>query len=98
MFVSFFLCLFCLRVSRDAQRFYRTFHPVCVCVCVCVFHTGFLDSEPLREADEDLASEVNLNTSIMTEEEREEIQQELAKVRPHLHAIARTLTKNRKWW
>lgn len=49
-------------------------------VCLCVFYTGFLDSEPLREADEDLVSDVNLNNSIMTEEEREEIQQELAKV------------------
>ena len=46
-----------------------------------MFHSGFLDSDPLREADEDLASEVNLSNSIMTEEEREEIQQELAKVR-----------------
>jgi len=45
-----------------------------------VSQTGFLDSEPLREADEDLVSEVNLNNSMMTEEEREEIQQELAKV------------------
>lgn len=43
--------------------------------------TGFLDSQPLREADEDLASEVSLNNSNMTEEEREEILQELTKVR-----------------
>lgn len=49
------------------------------------FHTGFLDSEPLREADEDLASEVNLNNTVMTEEEREEIQQELTKVRSHMN-------------
>lgn len=47
------------------------------------FPTGFLDSEPLREADEDLASDVNLNNPILTEEEREEIQQELAKVYTH---------------
>ncbi|KAK1888722.1 Tumor protein D53 like [Dissostichus eleginoides] len=40
---------------------------------------GFLDSEPLREADEDMASEINLNNCLLTEEEREEIQQELAK-------------------
>lgn len=39
---------------------------------------GFLDSEPLKETDED--SEVNLKTSILTEEEREEIMQELDKV------------------
>lgn len=37
---------------------------------------GFLDSEQLRETDE----EVNLSSSIMTEEEREEILQELGKV------------------
>ena len=39
---------------------------------------GLLDSEPLREADEDLASEGNY--PILTEEEREEIHQELDKV------------------
>lgn len=39
---------------------------------------GFLDSEPLKETDEE--SEVNWKTSILTEEEREEIMQELAKV------------------
>lgn len=39
-----------------------------------------MDSEPLKEADEDLVSEVSLNNSVMTEEERDEIQQELAKV------------------
>lgn len=50
-----------------------------------MFNTGFLDSEPLREADEDLASDFNLNNSIMTDEEREEIQQELTKVCPHAH-------------
>lgn len=44
------------------------------------FQTGFLDSEPLKEADEDFVSEVDLNHSVMTEEEKEEIQQELAKV------------------
>lgn len=37
---------------------------------------GFLDSEHLKESDE----EVNLSSSIMTEEEREEILQELGKV------------------
>lgn len=57
------------------------------CVCVCLSHSGFLDSEPLREADEDLVSEVNLNTSMMTEEEREEIQQELAKVCCHTRSF-----------
>lgn len=41
---------------------------------------GFLDSDPLREADEDSVSDINLNSGVMTEEEREEIQQELTKV------------------
>ncbi len=57
-----------------------------VCVCLCMCHSGFLDSEPLRESEEDVASEVNLNNPILTEEEREEIQQELAKVCSHTHA------------
>lgn len=38
--------------------------------------SGFLDSEHLKESDE----EVNLSSSILTEEEREEILQELGKV------------------
>lgn len=59
---------------------------LCLCVSIAV-HSGFLDSEPLREADEDYVSEVNLNNSIMTEEEREEIHQELAKVRPHMPGL-----------
>ena len=45
------------------------------------YPSGFLDSEPLRETDEDSVSDVNLDPSAMTEEEREEIQQELCKVR-----------------
>lgn len=49
-------------------------------LCLCLSLSGFMDSQPLREADEDLVSEVNLTNSVMTDEEREEIQQELAKV------------------
>lgn len=56
-----------------------------------MFYSGFLDSEPLRETDEDLVSDVNLNNSIMTEEEREEIQQELAKVCSHMCARSKVL-------
>ncbi|KAG7220787.1 hypothetical protein INR49_032030 [Caranx melampygus] len=56
--------------------------------------TGFLDSEPLREADEDLVSEVNLNNSIMTEEEREEIQQELAKLQEDIRDAVHSRTEN----
>ncbi|XP_023285899.1 tumor protein D53 isoform X5 [Seriola lalandi dorsalis] len=57
---------------------------------------GFLDSEPLREADEDLVSEVNLNNSIMTEEEREEIQQELAKLEEEINTLRQVLSSKEK--
>ncbi|XP_039637778.1 tumor protein D53 isoform X5 [Perca fluviatilis] len=57
---------------------------------------GFLDSEPLREADEDMASEVNLNNSIMTEEEREEIQQELAKLEEEISTLKQVLSSKEK--
>ncbi|XP_075314683.1 tumor protein D53 isoform X3 [Odontesthes bonariensis] len=60
------------------------------------FASGFLDSEPLREADEDLVSEVNLNNSIMTEEEREEIQQELAKLEEEISTLRQVLTSKEK--
>lgn len=57
---------------------------------------GFLDSEPLREADEDMASEVNLNNSSMTEEEREEIQQELAKLEEEISTLKQVLSSKEK--
>ncbi|XP_035851076.1 tumor protein D53 isoform X7 [Sander lucioperca] len=57
---------------------------------------GFLDSEPLRETDEDMASEVNLNNSIMTEEEREEIQQELAKLEEEISTLKQVLSSKEK--
>ncbi|CAL8313588.1 unnamed protein product [Lota lota] len=53
---------------------------------------GLLDSEPLREADEDLASEGNLNYPILTEEEREEIHQELAKLEEEISTLKQVLT------
>ncbi|XP_068564963.1 tumor protein D53 isoform X3 [Cebidichthys violaceus] len=56
---------------------------------------GFLDSEPLREADEDMASEVHLNSSL-TEEEREEIQQELAKLEEEISTLKQVLTSKEK--
>ncbi|XP_034755523.1 tumor protein D53 isoform X3 [Etheostoma cragini] len=58
--------------------------------------TGFLDSEPLREADEDMASDVNLNNSIMTEAEREEIQQELAKLEEEISTLKQVLLSKEK--
>ncbi|KAM4633485.1 tumor protein D53 [Polymixia lowei] len=57
---------------------------------------GLLDSEPLREADEDLASEVNLNISILTEEEREEIQQELARLEEEINTLKQVLSSKEK--
>ncbi|XP_044025255.1 tumor protein D53 isoform X3 [Siniperca chuatsi] len=57
---------------------------------------GFLDSEPLREADEDLMSGANLNNSIMTEEEREEIQQELAKLEEEISTLKQVLSSKEK--
>uniref|UniRef100_A0A3P9K0G3 Tpd52 like 1 n=1 Tax=Oryzias latipes TaxID=8090 RepID=A0A3P9K0G3_ORYLA len=57
---------------------------------------GFLDSEPLREADEDAASEVHLNNSTMTEEEREEIQQELVKLEEEIGTLKQVLSSKEK--
>ncbi|XP_040925561.1 tumor protein D53 isoform X2 [Betta splendens] len=54
---------------------------------------GFLDSEPLREADEDLASDVTLN---MTEEEREEILQELTKLEEEINTLKQVLSSKEK--
>uniref|UniRef100_A0A8C7ZM99 Tpd52 like 1 n=1 Tax=Oryzias sinensis TaxID=183150 RepID=A0A8C7ZM99_9TELE len=56
----------------------------------------FLDSEPLREADEDAASEVHLNNSTMTEEEREEIQQELVKLEEEIGTLKQVLSSKEK--
>ncbi|KAM9704145.1 tumor protein D53 isoform 3-T3 [Menidia menidia] len=60
------------------------------------FAAGFLDSEPLREADEDLVSEVNLNNAMMSEEEREEIQQELAKLEEEISTLRQVLASKEK--
>ncbi|XP_028295885.1 tumor protein D53 isoform X10 [Gouania willdenowi] len=57
---------------------------------------GFLDSEPLKESDEDLGSELNLNNCIMTEEEREEFQQELAKLEEEISTLRQVLTAKEK--
>ncbi|XP_037541733.1 tumor protein D53 isoform X5 [Nematolebias whitei] len=60
------------------------------------FTAGFLDSEPLKEADEDLVSEVNLNHSVMTEEEKEEIQQELAKLEEEISTLKQVLSSKER--
>uniref|UniRef100_A0A3Q2P8P0 Tpd52 like 1 n=1 Tax=Fundulus heteroclitus TaxID=8078 RepID=A0A3Q2P8P0_FUNHE len=58
--------------------------------------TGFLDSQPLREADEDMVSEVSLNTTNMTEEEREEILQELTKLEEEISTLKQVLLSKEK--
>ncbi|KAG7508327.1 hypothetical protein JOB18_009701 [Solea senegalensis] len=55
-----------------------------------------MDSEPLKEADEDLVSEVNLTNSTMTEEERQEIQQELAKLEEEIGTLRQVLSSKEK--
>nr|XP_054604297.1 tumor protein D53 isoform X1 [Nothobranchius furzeri] len=57
---------------------------------------GFLDSEPLKEADEDLVSDVNLNNSVMTEEEREEIQQDLLKLEEEISTLKQVLASKER--
>eukprot|EP00066_Takifugu_rubripes_P021018 XP_011610284.1 PREDICTED: tumor protein D53 isoform X2 [Takifugu rubripes] len=57
---------------------------------------GFLASGPLKETDEDSGSEVNLNSSIMTEEEREEILQELAKLEEEIGTLRQVLSSKEK--
>ncbi|KAG7275636.1 hypothetical protein CRUP_021963 [Coryphaenoides rupestris] len=55
---------------------------------------GLQDSEPLREADEDLASEAHLNA--LTDEEREEIHQELAKLEEEISTLKQVLASKEK--
>ncbi|XP_049612659.1 tumor protein D53 isoform X6 [Syngnathus scovelli] len=55
----------------------------------------FLDSEPLRETDEH-TSDLNLSNSIMTEEEREEIQLELAKLEDEISTLKQVLASKEK--
>uniref|UniRef100_H3D036 Tpd52 like 1 n=1 Tax=Tetraodon nigroviridis TaxID=99883 RepID=H3D036_TETNG len=53
---------------------------------------GFLDSEHLKESDE----EVNLSSSILTEEEREEILQELGKLEEEIGTLRQVLSSKEK--
>ncbi|XP_040016805.2 tumor protein D53 isoform X9 [Gasterosteus aculeatus] len=57
--------------------------------------TGFLDSEPLREADEDMASELHFSSSL-TEEEREEVLQELTKLEEEIGTLKQVLASKEK--
>jgi len=51
---------------------------ICYSIFVYLF-PGLLDKESLKEVDEDMVSEVDLNNTV-TEEEREEMENELTKV------------------
>ncbi|XP_067098483.1 tumor protein D53 isoform X7 [Osmerus mordax] len=57
---------------------------------------GLLDAEPLRESEEDnMVSDVDLNNTV-TEEEREEIQQELAKLEEEISTLRQVLSSKEK--
>uniref|UniRef100_W5NL48 Tpd52 like 1 n=1 Tax=Lepisosteus oculatus TaxID=7918 RepID=W5NL48_LEPOC len=56
---------------------------------------GLLETEPLQEVDEDVVAEVDLNNSV-SEEEREEIQTELAKLEEEIAALKQVLAAKEK--
>ncbi|XP_067240356.1 tumor protein D53 isoform X6 [Chanodichthys erythropterus] len=59
------------------------------------FHAGLLDKEPLKEADEDMVSEVDLNNTV-TEEEREEMENELTKLEEEITTLKQVLASKEK--
>ncbi|XP_042634041.1 tumor protein D53-like isoform X6 [Cyprinus carpio] len=59
------------------------------------FHAGFLDKEPLKEVDEDMVSEVDLNNTV-TEEEREEMENELTKLEEEITTLKQVLASKEK--
>ncbi|XP_050995178.1 tumor protein D53 isoform X2 [Labeo rohita] len=59
------------------------------------FHSGLLDKEPLKEVDEDMVSEVDLNNTI-TEEEREEMENELTKLEEEITTLKQVLASKEK--
>ncbi|XP_067274030.1 tumor protein D53 isoform X3 [Pseudorasbora parva] len=59
------------------------------------FHAGLLDKEPLKEVDEDMVSEVDLNNTI-TEEEREEMENELIKLEEEITTLKQVLASKEK--
>uniref|UniRef100_A0A8C1EJ21 Tpd52 like 1 n=1 Tax=Cyprinus carpio carpio TaxID=630221 RepID=A0A8C1EJ21_CYPCA len=56
---------------------------------------GFLDKEPLKEVDEDMVSEVDLNNTV-TEEEREEMENELIKLEEEITTLKQVLASKEK--
>ncbi|XP_019911542.1 tumor protein D53 isoform X8 [Esox lucius] len=57
--------------------------------------TGLLDPEPLTEVDEEMVSEVDLNTTV-TDEEREEILSELTKLEDEISTLRQVLASKEK--
>ncbi|XP_041951476.1 tumor protein D53 isoform X6 [Alosa sapidissima] len=56
---------------------------------------GLLETEPLREVDEDMVSEVDLNNSV-TDEEREEMNNELVKLEEEISTLKQVLASKEK--
>ncbi|XP_073788614.1 tumor protein D53 isoform X11 [Danio rerio] len=56
---------------------------------------GLLDKESLKEADEDMVSEVDLNNTY-TEEEREEMENELTKLEEEITTLKQVLASKEK--
>ncbi|XP_052390433.1 tumor protein D53 isoform X6 [Carassius gibelio] len=56
---------------------------------------GSLDKEPLKEVDEDIVSEVDLNNTV-TEEEREEMENELTKLEEEITTLKQVLASKEK--
>uniref|UniRef100_A0A673LY48 Tpd52 like 1 n=1 Tax=Sinocyclocheilus rhinocerous TaxID=307959 RepID=A0A673LY48_9TELE len=56
---------------------------------------GLLDKEPLKEVDEDMVSEVDLNNTV-TEEEREEMENELTKLEEEITTLKQVLASKEK--
>ncbi|XP_016144824.1 tumor protein D53 isoform X4 [Sinocyclocheilus grahami] len=59
------------------------------------FHAGLLDKEPLKEVDEDMVSEVDLNNTV-TEGEREEMENELTKLEEEITTLKQVLASKEK--
>ncbi|XP_059368309.1 tumor protein D53-like isoform X3 [Carassius carassius] len=59
------------------------------------FDSGLLDKEPLKEVDEDMVSEVDLNNTV-TEEEREEMENELIKLDEEITTLKQVLASKEK--
>uniref|UniRef100_A0A672S243 TPD52 like 1 n=1 Tax=Sinocyclocheilus grahami TaxID=75366 RepID=A0A672S243_SINGR len=66
----------------------------CSAIFVHLF-PGLLDKEPLKEVDEDMVSEVDLNNTV-TEGEREEMENELTKLEEEITTLKQVLASKEK--